>query len=83
MPRLLRKAAIRSEHHGAKRQARAEATGVERPGNGGGKTGSFGLHRQARSERQRAECARDRHPKGEDREAGFVEPGVAKPRLAE
>ena len=38
---------------------------------------------EARSERQRAECARDRDRNGEDREAGFVEPGGAKPRPAE
>ena len=30
-----------------------------------------------------SEGARDRHRDGEDREAGFVEPGGAKPRPAE
>ena len=39
------------------------------------------LHRQAK--RAASGSARDRHPKGEDREAGFVEPGGAKPRPAE
>ena len=41
-------------------------------------------HPQAqRAATEGSEGARDRHRNGEDRVAGFVEPGVAKPRPAE
>ena len=49
------------------------AMGAERPSYGGGNTGSCHVHVQAeaRSERQRAKCARDRHRNGEDRVSGL------------
>ena len=46
--------------------------------------GSDCSHLQAkRAATEGSEGARDRDPEGEDREAGFVEPGGAKPRPAE
>ena len=68
---------------GCRGEGRLPKGGVRGAG-GGGKTGSCRLHRQACraasvSERRRQGSS----PKGEDRAAGFVEPGGAKPCPAE
>ena len=58
--------------------------GAERPSHGGGYAQAWRPHPQAkRAATEGSEGARDRHPEGEDRVAGFVEPGGAKPRPAE
>ena len=60
------------------------ATGAEQSNDGGGKAETCRLVLQAkRAATEGSEGGRDRHPKGEDRAAGFVEPGGAKPRPAE
>ena len=41
------------------------------------------IRKRKRAATEGSEGGRDRHPKGEDRVAGFVEPGGAKPRPAE
>ncbi len=84
------------ESDGAKRRACCEAMGEGEPPKGGEATGQgIGESRRRWERSDRATAAEGRgpvvrtgkrqgsSPNGEDREAGFVEPGVAKPRPAE